>query len=142
METKLQFIRQKLKGKYDSMKRRCLNKNDIAFKRYGAKGITISSDWMSFKAFYRDMVPTYFKDASIDRIDNSKGYSKENCRWIKLADQQKNRRNVVLYELNGEKLCSTDWDRKLGLKDGAVRRRIKVSKYPIEKALTFKKYER
>lgn len=80
--------------KWSSMKRRCLNKNDKSYTRYGGKGVIISPSWMDFVNFHRDMSPTYFKGASIDHIDNNKGYSKENCRWIPLNKQQRNRRIV------------------------------------------------
>lgn len=127
--------------KWAGMKRRCLNKNDKAYKRYGGAGVTISPRWMSFQAFYEDMSPSYFKDASLDRINNNKGYSNQNCRWVKLSEQSRNRRNVILYELNGVKKTTGEWDKELGLKEGTVRRRILVLKWSIKKALTTKKPE-
>lgn len=82
------------------------------------------------------MSPTYFKGASLDRIDNYKGYSKDNCRWVTMAEQAKNKRTVKLYTLNGLTLNASDWERKLGLKEGTVRARILIYKWPIEVALT------
>jgi len=72
------------------MKDRCLNPNHLHSKHYSAKGITVCDKWMSFEGFYEDMgdrPPGY----SLDRIDNGLGYFKENCRWIPLRDQPKNR---------------------------------------------------
>jgi hypothetical protein len=72
------------------MKDRCLNPNHQHAKHYIEKGITICEKWMSFSGFYEDMGdrPDGF---SLDRINNSKGYTAENCRWIPLKDQPKNR---------------------------------------------------
>lgn len=123
-------------SKWSGMKRRCLNKNDKSYPRYGGTGVTISKSWLDFVNFYSDMSSSYFVGASLDRIDNDKGYSKENCRWVPLNQQSKNRRCVPLYEINGEKLNARDWDRKLGLKLGTVRARIKANNWSIEKALT------
>lgn len=109
---------------WSGIMRRCYNKNEKCYSRYGGKGILVSKSWKNFVNFWNDMESTYFDKCSIDRINNNKGYSKENCRWVKLSEQSKNRRNVILYEHNGEKLSASDWDRKLGLKIGSVKMRI------------------
>lgn len=141
----MQKIKYTRHGKYGTriyniwagMKRRCYNRNDISYYRYGAKGIIMSESWRaSFISFYNDMFSGYFDKAQIDRIDNTKGYSKENCRWVTIKEQANNKKNVTLYEHNGEKLCSRDWDKKLGLKSGTVNMRIKKYGWAIERAVT------
>jgi len=115
--------------------RRCNNKNDKTYKRYGGVGIKVSDSWFDFVNFYNDMFLKYKEGLQIDRIDNSKGYSKENCRWVTLKEQANNKRNVILYTYKGKTMCSSDWDKELGLKEGTVRSRIKKG-WDIEKALS------
>lgn len=57
-----------------SMKRRCLNPNDKSFPRYGGAGVTVCERWLTFEGFWTDMGPAYFEGATIDRLDNNKGY--------------------------------------------------------------------
>lgn len=125
---------------WHGIKRRCYNKNEKTYERYGAKGIKMSDEWRdSFMNFWNDMKDTYFDEAQIDRIDNSKGYCKENCRWATWKEQQNNKTSVILYEHNGLKINASDWDKKLGFKKGTVRARIKEYVWDIEKALTTRK---
>lgn len=77
---------------WKEMRRRCLSKTHKQYKDYGGRGIYIDKSWDDFKIFVKDMGPKPSKDYSVDRIDNSKGYSKENCRWATAKEQSMNRR--------------------------------------------------
>lgn len=76
---------------WDGMKQRCLNKNNSAYKYYGARGITICKKWLGFKGFLEDMGvrPTR---KTLDRINNDGNYTKTNCRWITMKEQAYNKR--------------------------------------------------
>lgn len=124
--------------KWVGMKRRCLNKNDRSYYRYGGSGVTVCDKWMNFIGFYEDMADTFIEGLSIDRIDNKKGYSKENCRWIPLGDQNKNKRNVPLYTHNGQTMTSGDWEKQIGMKKGTFNARMRKG-WDLEKALEPKK---
>lgn len=80
------------------IKARCLNSKNRAYKNYGGRGITIDPRWHSFLNFYEDMGDRP-NGMQIDRIDNDKGYYKENCRWATPKENCNNRRNS---KLNGK----------------------------------------
>lgn len=73
------------------MKDRCLRKGNYAYKNYGARGITVCDRWLNFKNFLEDMGERK-EGESIERIDNSIGYTPDNCIWAKRSTQNINRR--------------------------------------------------
>lgn len=83
-----------------AMKERCHNKNNERYKDYGARGIYVCEKWRtSFGAFYDDVskLPHFGeKGYTLDRKDNDKGYSPDNCRWATYKEQRHNRRDSTL----------------------------------------------
>lgn len=80
-------------GVWHSMKQRCNDPNHKAYHNYGGRGITVCDDWSnSFESFWNDMGPSYKRGTELDRIDNDKGYCKENCRWVLRKINARNRR--------------------------------------------------
>ena len=84
---------------WSGMKTRCYLKSSRGYKWYGAKGITVCDEWLnSFEKFYEDMGDPPTNKHQIDRIDNDKGYNKENCRWVLSFQNNRNRRSTKLTE--------------------------------------------
>lgn len=83
---------------WSSMKTRCTNPNSKSYERYGGSGVTYAEAWEDFNTFYLDMSDGYRPGLWLDRRDGTKGYSKENCRWVTPTESNRNRSSVLVTE--------------------------------------------
>jgi len=98
------------------LRQRCNNPNDRGFKHYGGRGIRVCAEWdASFEAFWRDMGPTWFPGATIERDDVNGPYAPGNCSWVTRAQQPKNRRTVPVVETPWGPMLIPELARKVGL---------------------------
>jgi hypothetical protein len=118
---------------------RCKNTSQKAFPRYGGRGIVVCDRWTKFENFYADMGERPIGH-TLDRIDNDLGYEPGNCRWATVSEQNRNKRSNHVIEYNGEKLCISEWARRVGIDGKTIRRRLDVG-WSVEKALTTARYE-
>lgn len=93
---------------WDSMRRRCDDPSHKDYPRYGGRGINYCETWKDFVTFYTDMGEAPPKH-SLDRIDGTKGYSKQNCRW---ATQSQQSRNTGLSRRNSSGCKGVSWQAK------------------------------
>ena len=110
-----------------AMKRRCYQKNATNYYRYGGRGIEVCDEWRnSFQEFYDWSQANGYDDTlTIDRIDNDKGYSPDNCRWTTQTEQVKNRSVTIMYTHNGETKPLIDW----------------ANEYNVPEHLAYKRYQ-
>ena len=97
-------------------------------------GITVCERWQSFENFLTDMGERP-EGKTLDRRDNSKGYSPDNCRWATLAEQGNNRRCVRRFDWRGESLTISGIAAKAGISAKLLRNRLNDG-WPIERAVS------
>ena len=127
----------KLRVIRDNMIARCYRERSDSYINYGAKGIKVCDRWIgSSDLFIEDMGPTYEAGLSLDRIDNTKGYYPENCRWVSMLEQQNNRTNNVYFQFNGKSMTLPNWAKELGINKKTLASRIYIYKWDLNKAFT------
>lgn len=124
--TKHGLYKTKLYGHFEKMIDRCENKNHNNYKNYGGRGIAICDEWRhNFKAFYDWSMTNGFREGlSIDRIDNDKGYSPDNCRWATQKEQMNNIRNNRRITYSGKTHTLSEWSEITGIGKSCLNSRI------------------
>lgn len=121
---------------YHGMLNRCYDETNSSFRLYGGRGITVCQTWRnSFSAFLSDMGNRPSRKHTLERIDNDKGYSPDNCVWATRSKQANNKRTNHTLTWNGETATVMEWHRRTGLHWQTILRRIH-SGWPPELVLT------
>lgn len=119
---------------WSGIKTRC-NTNSYQYKYYYGKGIKICKRWNRFENFWEDMKDTYKDNLSIDRIDNNKGYCKNNCRWSDSFIQNSNKSNNKFVNDGNETLNIMAMARKHKIKPSTLYMRLNSYGWNILKAI-------
>lgn len=116
---------------------RCFNPKSNYFHRYGGRGITVCPEWLTPVPFLEWAKEGCRDGLTIDRIDNDGPYSPENCRWVTMAVNSRNKSNTRNITAFGETKCATDWglDPRCHVKPQTLVRRIEVRKMAPEEAI-------
>lgn len=121
---------------WNGLRERCLNPNNKDYNNYGGRGITVCKEWDNAESFFKWALWSGYNDnLTLDRIDTNKGYCPSNCRWITSDEQQRNKRNNVILEFNGEKHCIAEWSEITGIKQSTIISRLRYG-WDVEKTLT------
>lgn len=108
------------------MRSRCEKENDKDYFKYGGRGISVCERWQTFENFYADM-GNRPDGMTLDRKDNNKSYSPDNCRWATSKEQARNRRSSKIIEYNGQSMCIAEWADKLGIERKALEMRLRAT---------------
>ena len=121
---------------WGNMCNRCTNPSNPAWHNYGDRGIKVCDDWLRYENF-RDWANSsgYTENVTIDRIDNNKGYSPDNCRWADLITQANNKRNNHIIEYNGTSMTIAEWAVETGIPYKTLFNRFHLG-WSAERALT------
>ncbi len=94
-------------------------------KRYFERGISVCDEWQSFEPFMKWALNNGYSDGlTLDRIDNNKGYSPENCRFVDMTIQGNNKENNHYVLFRGEKLTIAEISRRYGISYGLIKDRV------------------
>lgn len=108
------------------IKDRCTNPNNKSHARYYDRGIRLCDEWFDFEVFREWALKNGFDEnapqgkCTIERVDNNKGYSPDNCIWADAKVQRRNQEKCKYYEYNGERHILTDWAKILGVSYGVL----------------------
>lgn len=122
---------------WTNMVARCSSSTHKSYHRYGGRGIAVCERWIGktgFLNFLEDMGERHSNKYSLDRIDNNKGYSPENCRWADTTTQARNKRNNNLVTYKNITRCLTEWSEIINIPTSTLYHRLKKG-WEIEKVL-------
>lgn len=109
---------------WSGMINRCYSSLDKDYVYYGGRGIVVCSRWQSFECFIKDMGVRPSR-CTLDRINNNKGYSPDNCRWatpIEQANNKRNNRKIVVDGVEFTTLAAAS--RHFGMPESTLRNRL------------------
>lgn len=115
---------------------RCTKKSDSDYKLYGKRGITLCNEWLNPHNFFADMGKRPSSKHSVERRNNNKGYTKNNCYWATNKEQANNKRTCVYIPYNGKTQTLKQWSEELGIKYMTLYNRINKSNMDIPTAFT------
>lgn len=109
------------------MRNRCYYKKHNRFQYYGGKGIQVCKEWKdSFITFYKwGIANGWSSGTSVDRIDNEKDYSPDNCKFSNVSEQNRNRTSNINLTIDGVTKIIIEWAEMTGVNYGTIRGRLK-----------------
>lgn len=128
----------RLYNRWCLMRRRCYDRSFISYAEYGARGITVCDEWRTDYLKFQSwaFANGWRSGLTIDRIDGTKGYSPDNCRWVTPTEQSENRSIKVTATINGVTKNLSVWTRELHLDRKTVYERVRRLGWTPERAVT------
>lgn len=131
-----------LYAKWVNMMHRCYSKNNKRYFDWGGRGITVCDRWHNVANFIEDMYPSYINGLTLDRKDNDKGYSKDNCRWVEDVVQKRNTRVLNKANTSGYRCVSKTNSNKYRTQIKVNRKKIHIGTFDtaLEAAKAYDQY--
>lgn len=122
------------------MKERCDSSGRKDSKYYHEKGITYCDEWKMYENFQEWALQNGYNDnLTLDRIDGNLPYCPENCRWITIEEQQRNRSCCLYFTHDGKTKTLSEWAREFGINRTTLHDRIFKLGYSFEEAILKKR---
>lgn len=135
-ERKYNILNRRIYECWWNMKNRCNSSSRRDSPYYHDKGISYCDAWEDYEVFQNWALENGYADnLTLDRIDVNLSYSPENCRWITLTEQQRNKSNNNNYEYKGAIKTLSEWAREFGIPRETLRSRIDKLGYSFEEAI-------
>lgn len=109
---------------WSSMIQRCTNSKRRSYQHYGGRGIKVCDRWLKFENFLADMGPRP-PNTTLDRVNNDKDYTPQNCRWADTRTQARNSSQAVRVTISGVTRLLLDWCEQYQISVNTVRHRVK-----------------
>ena len=146
------FSRERLyRSVWSAMNQRCSNPNYHGYYLYGGRGIKVCDEWKNDYLTFREWAYSHGYDPSapygkctIDRIDVNGNYEPDNCRFVPMLVQSRNKRKGIrcgrhpwkFYEYNGEKYTTKQLAELAGIKESTMQMRLVGEGMTVEEAVT------
>jgi hypothetical protein len=128
-------IRKAMRESFNMTKQRCYNPNCRDYSYYGGRGIGVCDRWReSFENFIEDM-GFRPEGTTLERRDNNKDYSKENCFWASRKTQTRNRRLTLTLTVAGVTKSLAEWAEETGIDYYTLKARKQTLRYSDEDCL-------
>lgn len=119
------------------MKDRCYNEKHLHYKNYGGRGIIVCNEWKNdFQTFYDWAINNgYFKNLTLDRIDNNGNYEPNNCHWVTSKQQSRNKRNNHLITYKDKTYCIAEWADIFNVSYDILYQKLYARQFCLEKVI-------
>lgn len=116
---------------------RCFNENDSAYCFYGAKGISVFQDWLDNPTHFEDwaLANGYEDNLTIDRKNENKDYSPDNCRWITMEENSRWKSTTNRIDVDGEIKTGRQWATEFGFSPNLINKYIR--RYGMDNVIEF-----
>lgn len=128
---------------FHGMKDRCYNSKNKDYARYGGRGIKVCEEWLNDYITFKKWAINngYQEDLAIERKDFDKDYCPENCKWISMSQQQRNKSSNRVITYNGESKILVEWAEQFNIPYNVLCARINETGHTFEEAINMP-YER